>query len=150
MAGKRETILILTFLTITACRPEGDMAELSITVNPEVSYIYWDEEMGMFACTARVKIEERENVGVTFLKEEVEYVDIESGEVFKSFTYDKDEIKDFYGSNYLPGGAWVEFEITDFVDPVDPKNFYIVDTLYCVDDKDNYFTESVTRTCLSQ
>lgn len=147
---KRKIITLITIVLATAmCRGEGDVAELSITVTPDPSYTYWDKTTGMVACTTRVRIEEKGGVGVRFLSEHVEYMDLETHTIFRRFAYNEDDIKEYYGSNYLPAGAWVEFEITDFVDLADPQNFYVIDTLSCVDDKENYFTVSITRTCLS-
>jgi len=139
----------LLFLIFLSCAENGEMAEVEISVEPDPSYIYIDENSGFKVCEAKVRLEEKGGVGVYFTGEKINYIDMETGEVFYSVTYNADEIREKYGHNYLPGNSWVEIKIKDMVSVSGADNFYVDDTVYCRDIKGNYFKLYYRRSCIT-
>jgi len=139
----------LLFLIFISCAGNGEMAKVEISVEPDPSYIYIDENLGVKICEAKVRLEEKGGIGVYFIGERINYIDRESGEIFSSLIYNADEIREKYGHNYLPGDSWVEIKIKDMVLISGPDNFYVEDTIYCRDIKGNYFKLYYKRSCLT-
>lgn len=144
----RKFYYFILFLFIS-CANDGEIAILEVTVSPDPSYIYVDDSLAVKVCEAKVKLEEKGGVGVYFVAERINYIDMETGEIFYWENLDANKIKEVYGYNYLPANGWAEIEIKDMIPLSSPDNFYVEDTVYCRDAKENYFKIYYKRRCLS-
>ncbi len=140
---------LLLIIMLISCAENGEIGIVEVSVEPDPSHLVIDENLEMKVCSAKIKLEERGGVGVYFIGERINYIDMKDVQIFHTEVYDENGILEKYGYNYLPPNSSVEIEIKDMVSTEGPDNFYVEDTVYCRDIKGNYFEVYYKRTCLS-